>query len=191
MGGRRSIAADLAGVHQAVAVDGAVCRGDPLEAAARDVGVEDHVHDVLARPQAGRGDRLGDRDRALEREALEAALLGELAGEGDVERLALLHPAARQEPVRAAALLLLQQQDGVAVPQQRTHPDAGSAHPPDLTVDDPNPRSARSDGGRSDASITSTSGSASTTSWAMRSPGRMWNGVAASVFRSTTLSSPR
>src|SRR5690348_5557302 len=181
----------LGAVHQPVAVDGAVRRGDALEAAFGDVGVEDHVDDVLARPHSRRRDRLHDRDRTFQPDPLEAALLGELAGQGDVQGLALLHPASRQEPVRPVALLLLQEQHGIAVPEHGADPDPGAAHAPGLTVEEPKPRSARWDGGRWSASVTVIRGRASTTSWAMRSPGRMWKGSTGSVFRSTTFSSPR
>src|SRR3954452_11698412 len=178
--------------HEPMAADGSVGRRHGLEASARDVAVKDDVHDVLSRPEACRRDRFDDRNGAVEGHGLEGALLGELTGQGDVERLPLLHPSSREQPVRAVALSLLAQKHQVAVAQERGDPDARcAAHGGEPTADDPNPRPARCDSGSSSVSVIRSSGSARMTSWAMRSPGSTRKVSEASVFRRTTRISPR
>src|SRR4029077_8168068 len=132
------------------------------------------------------------RDRAVEGHRLEGALLGQLSSESHVQRLPLLHSASRQEPVRPVALPLLTQKHRVAVAQERGDSDArGAAHGGEPTADEPKPRCARCEPGSSSVSVTRTSGSASTTSWAIRSPEAIRNVSEASVFRRTTRISPR
>src|SRR5439155_24116724 len=117
--------------------------------------------------------------------------LEQLAAQGLLERLAFLDAAARQQPVRLLALLLAQQQDGVAAAKQPADPDAGAVAHRARTAEEPKPRSALSDGGSSPTSTSSTAGTGTIRSWAMRSPGAIVNGSERSPFCSPTLSSPR
>src|SRR5262249_49813429 len=149
---------------------------------------EDDVDDVAVVLRPVRGDRLGDRDRALEEDLFnDADLLRELAAERLGQRLAALDAAAREQPVLLARPRLAAQENPPAPAQERGDGEGRAAH----RRDEPNPRTPRSDSGSSSTTTSSTSGTGTITSWAMHIPGSTVNGSRASVFRSATRSSPR
>src|SRR4051794_27466267 len=103
---------ELRGVEEAVAADGGVVRRHRLERASGEIAREDDVHDVLRLQSALRRDRVDDRDRALDRQLVpDPDLLVELPVERIDEALAGVDAAAREQPVLAAACLLVPAQE--------------------------------------------------------------------------------
>ena len=178
----------LVGAEESMTADGHVLRGDRLERALAQVAREDDVDDVLRGEAANRRDRVGDSDRPLDRHlVVDPHLLPQLAVEGVDEAFARVHPAAREEPVLAAALLVPAEQDAPLPAQDRGDPDARLHH----GCEEPKPRTPRSLSGSSSTSASSSSGTGRTTSWAIRIPGSTTKGSRASVLRRTTRISPR
>src|SRR5690349_17841066 len=96
------------------------------------------------------------------------------------ERLAGVDAAAGEQPVLLAGLLVAAEQHAVAPAQ-----DCGDADPrlgPHQTRDEPNPRTPRSLSGSSSTSTRSTSGTATSSSWAIRMPGSTVNAAPWSVL---------
>jgi hypothetical protein len=86
---------ELAQTERAMTANRFVLRHDVLEGA-RDVGREDHVHDMLARECVLRRDRIDQCDRPLELHVgLDAELLAQLAPKRLDQRLAAVDAAAR------------------------------------------------------------------------------------------------
>src|SRR6202166_5237106 len=116
-------------------------------------------------------------------------LLVQLAVERGDEALACVHASTRQQPVLpAAGLLVPAEQDAILPAQDGRDADAGLLH---QWLDDPKPRTPRSLSGSASTSTGSTLATGTTTSCAMRIPGSTTNSSRASVFNSTTRSSPR
>src|SRR5690349_14021123 len=103
------------------------------------------------------------------------------------QALARVDAAAGKQPVLAALLLVAAEQDARLPAQQRGDADPRLAH----CCDEPKPRTPRSLSGSSSTSTGSSAGTGSTTSCAIRIPGSTTNASRASVFSSTTRSSPR
>jgi hypothetical protein len=183
-------AVEIGGVEQPVPAHRCVLRGDRLERAAREIGGEDDVHDVLRAHSALRRDRVDERDRPLDGQLVgDADLLEELAMQRVHEALPCVHPTAGKEPVLAAsALLVTAEQDPVLPAENRGHANAGLLH---HDADEPKPRTPRSLSGSSSTSTGSTLATGTTTSCAMRMPGSTTNDSRASVLSRTTRSSPR
>src|SRR5262249_43199674 len=141
----------------------------------------------------GRRDRVDERDRAFEGELVvladDAGLLLQLAHERLDEALPRPDAATREEPVLLSRLFVPCEEDPAVPAQDRRHADARLAR--HQTVEEPNPRTPRSDSGSSSTSTGVTLATGRTTSWAILIPGSTTNGSLASVFRSTTRSSPR
>src|SRR5581483_4774401 len=183
-------AVEVGGVEQPVPAYRGVLRGHGLERPSGEVGREDDVHDVLrAEPALGR-DRVDDRDRPLDWQLVgDADLLEQLAMERGDEALARIDAAAGQEPILAAAgLLVAAQQDAVLPAQNRRDTDARLLH---QAAEEPKPRTPRSLSGSSSTSIGSTVATGTTTSCAMRMPGSTTNDSRASVLSRTMRNSPR
>src|SRR6266516_2458029 len=182
---------ELDTVEQPVASHRRILRRDSGERTPREIAGEDDVHDVLDCEGPLRRDRVDEGDRPLDRDlVLDADLLVKLAVERVGETLAGVHASARQQPVLAAArLLVAAEQDPVLPPQQRRDPDPRfGAH---QTADEPKPRTPRSLSGSSSTSTGSMPGTGTTTSCAMRMPGSTTNGSRRSVLSRTIFSSPR
>src|SRR5262245_9645056 len=178
----------LLDVEEPVIANGLVSRGHGLQRAVAEAAGEDDVDDVLRRP-AGRGDRVGERDRAFEREVvLDSDLLGEFAFHGLEEGLPGADAAARKQPVLPIVLLLPNEKDSVLAPQDRRHPDSRLHR---QVRDEPKPCTPRSLAGSSSSSTSSSSGTGRTTSCATRSSGSATKVSSRSVFRRTILISPR
>src|SRR5262245_1054282 len=170
------------------ALDGRVARLDVLQRAVGQIGREDDVDDVLAADERLRRDRVADRDRPLELHVrLDAELLPQLPSERLDQRLAAVHPAAGQQPVLLAGLLLSAEQHAPLPAEDRAHTDARLHQ----CRDDPKPRTPRSLAGSSSTSTRSSSGIGSTTSWAIRIPGSTTNGSRRSMLTRLTSNSPR
>ncbi len=153
-------------------------------------GVDD-VHDVAARAVAGRRDRLRQRDRHAGRQPAQAALLGQLAAQGGLHRLAGLDSATGQEPVGPPRLLVPHEHERVLAAVEEpadAQPWRLVAHTRPL---DPKPCSPRALAASDSRTVTAIAGSATTTSCAMRMPGSTRKASDASVLSSVTRSSPR
>ena len=147
----------------------ASCDLDVLERAVREVGAEDDVDDVALAGSPIGGDRLGDRDRAFQVQAVpDPDLLAQLAPERRRQRLAAVDASTGQEPVLLAGLLLAAEQHPILPAQQPGDADAR----PRQCRDDPKPRTPRSDSGSSSTSTSSTAGRRRTTSWRSASRAR-------------------
>src|SRR5579864_1108424 len=183
-------AIEVGGVEQPMTAYRGVLRGHRLERPAGEVGREDDVDDVLRAEPPLRRDRVDDRDRPLDGQFVgNTDFLEQLAVQRGDEALPRVHAAAGQEPILAAAgLLVAAQQNAVLPPQNRRDTDAGLLH---HAVEEPKPRTPRSLSGSSSTSIGSAVAIGTTTSCAMRMPGSTTNESRASVLSRTTRSSPR
>src|SRR5437588_3641591 len=174
--------------EEARAPDRGVARFDIPERAVREIGREDDVHDVLAREQRLRSNRVADRDRSLELHVcLDPELLAQLAAERLDQRLAGVDSAAGQQPVLLVGLLLTAEQHAPLPAEDRADADARLHQ----WCEEPKPRTPRSLSGSSSTSTSTTSGIGRTTSCAIRMPGSTTNGACASVLIRFTSSSPR
>src|SRR5262245_10542420 len=182
----------LADVEEPVSTHRCVARRHRLERPPLEVAREDDVNDVLRSEAAHRSDRVDDRHRALDGNlVVHPHLLGELAMQRADEALARVHTASRQQPVRAALLLVSAEEDAPAPAQDRRHPDARlGRHYASSRLDEPNPRTPRSVPGSSSTSAVWADAIGTTTSWAIRIPGSTTN-AASSVFSRITRTSPR
>src|SRR5438874_8846920 len=172
-----------------MATDRRVGGGHRLERAAAEVAGEDDVNHVLGRERTHGCDRIDDRDRPLDRQLVrDPELLDQLTVQRSDEALARVHAASRKQPVVAIALLVPAEEDAPAPAQDRgdANPRLGHQLP-----DDPWPRTPRSVTGSSFVSASSSSGTSSTTSCAMRIPGSTTKRSDRSVLSRITLSSPR
>ena len=135
---------ELRAVEEPMAAHGGVVRRGRLERAAGEIAGEDDVHDVLRRERTLRRDRVDDRDRALDRDlVLDADLFAQLAVQRVREALARVDAAAGQEPVVAAAGLLVPAEQDAVLPAQHGG-DADARLERHHTADEPNPRTPRS-----------------------------------------------
>ena len=119
---------------------------------------------------------------------VDPALLGELSLQGLEEGLPRIDAAAGEHPVLLARFLLADEEGPALAPENGRHPDSRLHH---TVCDEPKPRTPRSLADSSSTSRTASSGTGRTTSWAILSPGSATNVLSRSVFRSTTLISPR
>jgi len=181
---------ELVDPKEPVAADGCVLRGHGLERTAPEIAREDDVHDVLRREAPLRGDRVDDRNGALERQLeADSDLLRELPVQRVHEALARVDSAAGQQPVLASGLLVPAEKDASVPAEDRRDADSWlGAH---QAADEPKPRTPRSASGSSSTSTGVIPGTGTTTSWAIRIPGSTTKACSRSVFRSTTRSSPR
>src|SRR3954447_712075 len=176
--------------EQAMTAHGGVVRGDGLERPAAEVAGEDDVDDVLGCEAAHGRDRVDDRDRPFDRHLVgDTDLLGELAVQRVDERLARVDSPTGQKPAVAAGLFMPAEEDPPLPAQHRGDADAWlRAH---QSFDEPNPRTPRSLSGSDSTSTVATSGTGTTTSWAIRIPGSTTNDSRRSVFSNATRISPR
>src|SRR4051812_10214816 len=181
---------EVALVEEPVPAHRSVLRGDRFERASRQIAREDDVHDVLRGECALRSNRVDDRDRPFDGQlVLDPDLFAKLAVQGIDEALAGVDAAAREEPVLAPVRLLMAAEENPVLPAQERRDADPRLHA--YTFELPKPRTPRSLSGSSSTSTGSRPGTSRTTSWAMRIPGSTTNVSLASVFSSTTFSSPR
>ena len=189
IGGCSGELGELEAAHDAHVAHGRIARRQEQRRIGQRNGVDD-VHDVAARAVARRRDRLRERHRLAARQAAQSALLRQLAPKRVLHRLPRLDPAARQQPVGAPRLLVPHEHERVAAVQEPA--DAQSRrlvlHARPL---DPKPCSPRALAPSASRTVTATSGSATTTSCAMRIPGSIRKGSSRSVLSSVTRISPR
>ena len=181
---------ELGGGEETVSSHRRIARARSLQRPLTEIAREDDVNDVLGGEAPLRGDRVDDRDRPLDRKLfLDPDLLQQFAVERVDEALTGVDPAAGQQPVLLAALLVAAEQDATLAAEDRRHADPRlDAH---YTREEPKPRSPRSVSASSSCSSSVISGTGRTTSCAIRMPGSTTNVSPASVLWKTTRTSPR